>query len=118
MPDVLLTAKAQRWDPAELLRVLLTAEAEGRDHATIEHRRRRAKFPAGKTFTVWDPTRSSIPSPTQEALRTMEWISRGENLVVCGPSGTGKATSAKRSAITPSTRVSQWCGSPSRTSGR
>lgn len=39
-PDVLLTAKAQRWDPAELLRVLLVAEAEGRDRASTENRRR------------------------------------------------------------------------------
>ena len=33
---------------------------------------------------------SSIPAPTQAALRTLEWIGRHENLVVCGPSGTGK----------------------------
>ena len=33
---------------------------------------------------------SSIPAPTQRALRILEWIDRHENLVVCGPSGTGK----------------------------
>lgn len=33
---------------------------------------------------------SSIPAPTQQALRTLEWVLRRENLVVCGPSGTGK----------------------------
>ncbi len=91
MPEVLLTAKAQRWDPAEMLRVLLIAEAEGRDRATIENRRKKAKFPAGKTFGVWDPARSPIPLPTQEALRSLEWVTRRENLVVCGPSGTGKS---------------------------
>ena len=32
LPDVILTAKAQRWDPAELLRILLTAEEIGRAH--------------------------------------------------------------------------------------
>ena len=44
----------------------------------------------GKTFAAWDPTLSSIPAPTQSALRTLEWMHRRENLVVCGPSGTGK----------------------------
>jgi len=34
--------------------------------------------------------KSSRAAPTQNALRTLEWISRHENLVVCGPSGTGK----------------------------
>jgi hypothetical protein len=65
-PDVLATAKAQRWDPAEVLRVLLVAEAEGRDRATIENKRKKARFPAGKTFDAWDPARSSIPDPVQQ----------------------------------------------------
>ena len=50
----------------------------------------RAAFPTGKTFDAWVDKLSSIPAPTQAALRTLEWISRHENLVVCGPSGTGK----------------------------
>jgi hypothetical protein len=33
---------------------------------------------------------SSVPAPTQATLRTLEWVHRRENLVVCGPSGTGK----------------------------
>ena len=32
---------------------------------------------------------SSIPIPTQHTLRTLKWIGRKENVVVCGPSGTG-----------------------------
>lgn len=89
--DVLLTARAQRWDPAEALRVLLTAEVEGRDRSGIENRRRRAHFPAGKTFESWIESRSSIPAATQRALRTLEWVTRAENLVVAGPQGTGKS---------------------------
>ena len=50
----------------------------------------RAAFPTGKTFHAWKPEASSIPAPTQQALRTLEWVHRKENLVVCGPSGTGK----------------------------
>jgi DNA replication protein DnaC len=88
--EVIPTARAQRWDPAEVLRVLLTEEITGRDEATIRLRRKRANFPAGKTFDVWDEPRCSIPVPTQQALRTLEWIGRKENVVVCGPSGTGK----------------------------
>src|SRR5919201_233101 len=33
-PEVLATATAQRWEPAEVLRVLLAEEAAGRDRAT------------------------------------------------------------------------------------
>jgi DNA replication protein DnaC len=90
-PDVIATAKAQRWDPAEVLRVLLAEEVMGRDNATRRTRRKSANFPAGKTFATWRPDESSIPAPTQQALSTLEWIGRGENLAVAGPSGTGKS---------------------------
>ena len=89
-PDVIATAKAQRWDPAEVLRALLAQEVAGRDRSSLATRRARAAFPTGKTFDAWDEHLSSVPAPTQAALRTLEWIARRENLVVCGPSGTGK----------------------------
>ena len=60
-PDVLATARARRREPAEVLRVLLAGEVTGRDAAT------------------------------QDALATLEWIGRAENLVADGPSGTGKS---------------------------
>jgi DNA replication protein DnaC len=89
-PEVLATATAQRWEPAEVLRVLLREEVAGRDRSALATRRTAAAFPTGKTFDAWDEASSSIPAPTQQALRTLEWIGRRENLVVCGPSGTGK----------------------------
>ncbi len=89
-PDLLATAKAQRWDPAEAVRALLTEELAGRQRSSIGARRKAAGFPTGKTFDGWDDTVSSIPAPTQRALRTLEWVDRHENVVVCGPSGTGK----------------------------
>src|SRR6478609_1743401 len=89
-PEVIATAKAQRWDPAEVLRALFTEEAAGRERSALATRRAEAAFPTGKTFDAWIPAASSIPAPTQQALRTLEWIGRQENLVVCGPSGTGK----------------------------
>lgn len=89
--EVLATARAQRWDPAETLRVLLAEEAAGRDAATRATRRRSAGFPSGKTIESWRETESAIPLPTQRALATLEWLGRAENLVLAGPSGTGKS---------------------------
>ena len=90
-PDVLATARAQRWEPAEVLRVLLAEEVTGRDAATRRMRRKTAGFPSGKTFSSWQPEESSISAATQDALATLEWIGRAENLVIAGPSGTGKS---------------------------
>jgi DNA replication protein DnaC len=89
--EVMATAKAQRWDPAEVLRVLLDEEAKGRDTATREMRRRHAQFPSGKTFESWREQNSSIPVATQRALMTLEWVTRAECLSISGPSGTGKS---------------------------
>ncbi|MGB6164600.1 MAG: IS21-like element helper ATPase IstB [Pseudonocardiaceae bacterium] len=89
-PEVLATARSQRWDPAETLRVLLAEEVAGRDDATRAAHRRSAGLPAGKTFASWRAADSSIPTRTQQALSTLEWITRAENLAVTGPSGTGK----------------------------
>jgi DNA replication protein DnaC len=90
-PEVLATARAQRWEPAETLRALLAAELTGREASAAATRRAAAGFPTGKTFSSWDETACSIPAATQNALRTLEWVARAENLVVCGPSGTGKS---------------------------
>ncbi len=90
-PDVLATARAQRRDPAEVLRILLETEIKGRDEATRRNHRKQANLPTGKTFDSWKETDSSIPLPTQHALTTLEWIGRAENLALPGPSGTGKS---------------------------
>ena len=88
-PEVIATAASQRWDPAEVLRVLLVEEAAGRDQATIRTRRRASGLPAGKTFDAWDQHASPIPKATQQALRTLEWMHRAENVCICGPSDPG-----------------------------
>jgi DNA replication protein DnaC len=91
-PEVIATANSQRWEHAEVLRVLLAEEAAGRDRATISMRRRASGLPEGKTFDAWEEDKASaIPKPTQHALRTLEWVNRAEALVICGPSGTGKS---------------------------
>ncbi len=85
-PEVLATARAQRWDPAEVVRILLEEEIRGRDEAGRQIRRKAAGLPAGKTFASWRETDSSIPLPAQHALMTLEWVTRAENLCIAGPS--------------------------------
>lgn len=55
-PDVLATARAQRWDPAEVLRLLIAEEVTGRDAATRRLRRHSANFPTGKTLAPRNTT--------------------------------------------------------------
>ena len=102
-PEVIATAASQRWEPGEVLRVLVTEKAAGRDQATIRIRRRASGLPAGKTFDAWNPDASPMPAVSQQALRTLEWLHRAENLCICGPSERARATSPKRSDTSPST---------------
>ena len=46
-PEVLKTARSQRWDPAEALRALLEHEADGRDTSGREIRRATMGKPVG-----------------------------------------------------------------------
>ncbi|MER6273578.1 ATP-binding protein [Streptomyces sp900105755] len=91
MAEVIPTAKAQRWEPAEVVRALLAEEAAGRDTANLRTRRIRAAFPTGKTFHIWNEEASSIPVPTQTPADAEVGRPERENLCVIGPSGTGKS---------------------------
>lgn len=81
-PEVLWPSPAQRWEPAEILKALRPCPVHAR------HPAQAAGFPTGKTFALLDGTASSVPTPAQQALRTLEQIHSKENLVVCGPSET------------------------------
>ena len=54
-------------------------------------RRKAAAFRRARPSAGWRAEDSSIPGPTQSALRTLEWVGRAENLALSGPSGTGKS---------------------------
>jgi DNA replication protein DnaC len=90
-PELLLTAKTQRWAPEELLRTLVEAEIAARDASNARTRLTSAAFPVIKTLEEFDLGVSSINTATFDYLATLEWITARENLCLVGPAGTGKS---------------------------
>ena len=90
-PELLVTAKTQRWAPEELLRTLVDAEITARDASNARTRMKAAAFPVTKTLDELDRSACSIPGPTLDYLASLEWITARENLCLVGPAGTGKS---------------------------
>ncbi|WP_308252435.1 IS21-like element helper ATPase IstB [Pseudonocardia sp. KRD291] len=90
-PELLVTAKTQRWAPEELLRTLIEAEISARDASNARNRAKAAAFPVTKTLDEFDRTASSIAPATLDYLSSLEWITARENLCLVGPAGTGKS---------------------------
>src|SRR3954454_24106948 len=90
-PELLVTAKTQRWKPEEFLRTLVEAEIAARDASNARTRLRAAAFPVTKTLEEFDVPASSIPPATFDYLSSLEWVRATENLAMIGPAGTGKS---------------------------
>jgi DNA replication protein DnaC len=92
-PELLLTARTQRWNPEEFLRTLIDAELAARDASNVRTRMKAAAFPVIKTIEEFDVAASSIPRATFDYLASLEWIRASENYCAVGPAGTGKSHS-------------------------
>jgi DNA replication protein DnaC len=90
-PELLITAKTQRWAPEELLRTLVEAEITARDASNARTRLKSAAFPVTKTLEEFDLSVSSVSKATFGYLASLEWIGARENLCLVGPAGTGKS---------------------------
>ncbi len=62
-PELIATAKAQRWDPVEVIKALFVEEVAGRGRSMLATRRKAAGFPTGKTFAAWDADGVLHPRP-------------------------------------------------------
>ena len=67
-PELLVTAKTQRWTPEELLRSWVETEIAARDASNIRLRSKQASFPTRKTIEEFDLTASSIAPATWSYL--------------------------------------------------
>jgi DNA replication protein DnaC len=92
-PELMVTAKTQRWSPEEFLRTLLDAEMTSRDESNARARMKAASFPVIKTISEFDVAASSMPQATFDYLASLEWIRAAENYCAVGPAGTGKSHS-------------------------
>jgi DNA replication protein DnaC len=90
-PEVLITAKTQRWTPEEVLRTLIETELAARDASNIVNRLKAAAFPVPKTLESFDVAASSIQPKVFDYLSSLEWIRAQQNLAIIGPAGTGKS---------------------------
>ena len=74
-PDLLATAKAQRWEPAEAMRALLTEELTGRQASSIRSRRKAACY-------VTTAANSATPLPSLLRLwPAPAWLPRRSGLM-------------------------------------
>lgn len=90
-PELLVTAKTQRWTPEEFLRTLVEAEIASRDASNAQARLKAAAFPVIKTLDEFNVTASSVKPATFDYLISLEWITAKENVCLVGPAGTGKS---------------------------
>ena len=60
-PELLITAKTQRWAPEELLRTLVEAEITAREASNARTRLKAAAFPVTKTLEEFDRSRLHDP---------------------------------------------------------
>src|SRR5205823_10651723 len=90
-PELLITAKTQRWNPEEFLRTLVEAEITARDESNARTRMRQAAFPVIKTLNQFDVTSSSIPKPP--STTSPAWNGSGPRRTPprSGPPAPGKA---------------------------
>ncbi len=90
-PELLVTAKTQRWKAEEFLRTLVEAEIASRDASNAANRLKAQSFPVTKTLDEFDVLASSVNQATFAYLSSLEWVRVKENLCLVGPAGTGKS---------------------------
>ena len=90
--DVLVkTAEDQAMGYTEFTLQLLQAEANHRHHNDVIKRRKAARLPLHSDLNQYDHTFSNGVSKSRlNQLRELNWLDQGFNIMLMGPSGTGK----------------------------
>ena len=118
-PELLVTAKTQRWSPEEFLRTLVEAEIASRDESNARERLKAAGFPVTKTIDEFDLAASSVKPATFDYLALARVDHRhGRTCASSAPPGPARATCSSPSATPPSTPANGSATSPPPSSSR
>ncbi len=97
--DLIAQAARKRSSATVLLEHIVAAELEDKQRRSVESRLTRARLGRSKPFADWDwqwPT--ALDRPTLERILTLDFLARGENVILVGAQGLGKTMLAKNIA--------------------
>ena len=97
--DIIAAATRKRWSTTALLEHIAAAELEERQRRSVERRLACARLGRFKPLADWDwnwPT--TLDRPALERILTLDFLARGENVILVGAQGLGKTMLAKNIA--------------------
>ena len=97
--DLVATATRKRWSTTVMLERIVAAELEDRQRRSVERRLTCARLGRFKPLADWDwdwPT--AFDRPALERILTLDFLARGENVILVGAQGLGKTMLAKNIA--------------------
>lgn len=91
LDEIISTAEKQNSGYIEFTFQLLNAESRHRQENDAKRRRKAAGLPRTSDLNVYDDTfDNGVPKTRLNQLRELNWLDQGFNLMLLGPSGTGK----------------------------
>ena len=97
--DIIAQSTRKRWSATVLLEHIVAAELEEKQRRSVESRLKRARLGRFKPLADWDwdwPT--ALDRPALERILSLDFLARGENVVILGAQGLGKTMLAKNIA--------------------
>ncbi|HKD45402.1 MAG TPA: ATP-binding protein, partial [Candidatus Angelobacter sp.] len=91
LDDLLARASTQRWSPRQLLEEVTRAEAEDRARRSLERRLAQARLGRFKPMADFEwHWPKKIDRALLERALSLDFLSPGCNLILCGSNGVGK----------------------------
>jgi DNA replication protein DnaC len=99
LDDLVARAATGRWSPRQRLEEIARSETEAAARRSLERRLALAKLDRFKLMADFEGTwPKKIDRPLIERALTLDFLTRGRNLILCGTTGLGKTMIAKNIA--------------------